>query len=108
MKRKFYKIYYRLCVALLKLYKTKFPFAKRFNPILGHLKVINSGECPFAFSKLGSTNKTHCALRGAHPCLITSDPLLIKQVCVKYANHFHSRMVKNDLPMTKLTRKCLD
>jgi hypothetical protein len=88
----FIEAFLRFLTAFLKLYKTKFPFAIGFIPFFGHLNLIQSGKCPFIFSTLGSA-KTVCAFRGLHPCLITSDPKLIKLICIKYFNHFHSRMI---------------
>ena len=82
----------RLFLAGLKLQKTGFKFGDLSNAF-GHLKSIQSKNCPFEFSKIRGNEKTVSVLRGTFPAIITADPDLIKLICTNFAGYFHSRMV---------------
>uniref|UniRef100_A0A7E4ZRB3 Cytochrome P450 n=1 Tax=Panagrellus redivivus TaxID=6233 RepID=A0A7E4ZRB3_PANRE len=86
----------RLSLAIVKLAQTGFSWAKTpAIPFFGHLKWIDSGQCPWNFSDISPKPgaSTYCVLRGTLPCLVTSDPEFIREICINAAAHFHSRMV---------------
>lgn len=69
-----------------------FPVAEAESLLFGNLDVVNNEDAPWMLSKLANIyGHTYAIMLGAIPAVVTSDPDVIQNICLKKFQYFHSR-----------------
>uniref|UniRef100_A0A915Q2G8 Cytochrome P450 n=1 Tax=Setaria digitata TaxID=48799 RepID=A0A915Q2G8_9BILA len=71
-----------------------FPVVQSQNWLLGSLELMKSHTAHWELCKLTRKyGRTYGLMQGSYPTVVTSDPKIIHEICIKQFNLFHSRII---------------
>ncbi|VDD88090.1 unnamed protein product [Enterobius vermicularis] len=88
-----------------RLKESGFPVVETGSLLFGNLDVIKSENAPWLLTKLANIyGHTYGIMLGAYPAVVTSDPDVIQDICLKKFQYFHSRFDDPTVPDVDSTR----